>query len=224
MEKLYRGIHKFQSSHFKREEEFFRRLSGTQNPEVLFITCADSRVDPNLVTQSRPGELFIVRNVGNIIPPYDAIRDKNSVAAAIEFAVLKLKVTDIIVCGHSNCGAIEALCGDEQELESMPHLRDWLNIALPVKETVATICSGLSTEDCRRIAEEENILAQLRNIQTYPFVAESLTEGKLYLHGWYYKIETGDVYAYNPNTEMFEVIVYAGSTSKHLIHQKDSEA
>ena len=120
MRKLYKGIHKFQESYFKKEEEFFKRLSKEQEPEVLFITCADSRVDPNLVTQSKPGELFIVRNVGNIIPPYDAIKDKNSVAAAIELAVLELKVTDIIVCGHSNCGTMEALYKDERELTNMP--------------------------------------------------------------------------------------------------------
>lgn len=221
MEKLYQGIHKFQESYFKKEEEFFRRLSGKQEPDVLFITCADSRVDPTLVTQSRPGELFIVRNVGNIIPPYDAIKDKNSVAAAIEFAVLKLKVTDIIVCGHSNCGAMQALCGDEHALESMPHLRDWLKVASPVKETIAIACSGLSQEYCQRVAEKENVLTQLKNIHTYPFVAQALNEGKLYLHGWYYKIESGDVYAYNPITEIFEVIVYSGAAANHPIHQKD---
>ncbi|MBI5101907.1 MAG: carbonic anhydrase [Nitrospirae bacterium] len=209
MKKLYRGIHKFQESYFKKEEEFFRRLSGKQDPDVLFITCADSRVDPNLVTQSRPGELFIVRNVGNIVPPYDAIKDKNSVAAAIEFAVLKLKVSDIIVCGHSNCGAMQALLGDRRELENMPHLVDWLKVALPVKETVTVNNIGNSKERLQRIAEEENVLAQLRNIQTYPFVSQALSDGRLYLHGWYYKIETGDVYAYNPKLEVFELIVYS---------------
>lgn len=218
MKRLHKGIHKFQESYFKKEEDFFRRLSGKQEPDVLFITCADARVDPTLVTQSKPGELFIVRNVGNIVPPYDAIRDKNSVAAAIEFGVLKLKVSDIIVCGHSNCGAMQALFGDEHELADMPHLRDWLKIALPVKETVANVCSGFSLEYCQRIAEEENILAQLRNIQTYPFVARSLKKGKLYLHGWYYKIESGNIYAYNPNTEKFEVIVYSGEATKRLVH------
>src|SRR4030065_2910317 len=129
MEKLYKGIHKFQESYFKKEENFFKRLSKGQKPEVLFITCADSRIDPNLVTQSNPGELFIIRNVGNIIPPYDAIKDKNSVAAAIEFAVLLLEVMDIIVCGHSNCGAMQALDKDDREFGNMPHLKDWLKIA-----------------------------------------------------------------------------------------------
>ncbi|MDI6728008.1 MAG: carbonic anhydrase [Thermodesulfovibrionales bacterium] len=208
MEKLYKGIHKFQESYFKKEENFFKRISKGQTPDVLFITCSDSRVDPNLVTQSKPGELFIVRNVGNIIPPYDAIKDKNSVAAAIEFAVLALKVKDIIVCGHSNCGAMQAIFKDEKEFDNMPHLRDWLRLALPVKKMIEKYCPNAHGESRQRIAEEENILAQLQNIQTYPFVVQALKKGKIYLHGWYYNIETGRICAYNPKKDMFEEIVY----------------
>lgn len=206
MDRLYKGIYRFQRSYFKKEEEFFRRLSRDQNPEVLFITCADARVDPNLVTQSKPGDLFIVRNVGNIIPPYDAIKDKNSVAAAIEFAVLELRVADIIICGHSNCGAIQTLFQEESELKNMPHLRDWIRIALPVKEIMDKHYAQVSPDFRNRIAEKENILAQLRNIQTYPFVARALEEGKLYLHGWYYDIGTGNIFSYNPATDTFEMI------------------
>ena len=194
MKRFYKGIHKFQESYFKKEEDFFKRLSKKQAPEVLFITCSDSRVDLNLVTQSRPGELFIVRNVGNIIPPYDAIKDKNSVAAAIEFAVLSLKVKDIIVCGHLNCGAMEALYKDKRELTNMPHLRDWLRLALPVKEIIEKYYPDAYGESRQRISEEENILAQLQNIQTYPFVVEALKKGEIHLHGWYYNIETGKIY------------------------------
>lgn len=206
MRKLYKGIHKFQESYFKKEEEFFKRLSKEQEPEVLFITCADSRVDPNLVTQSKPGELFIVRNVGNIIPPYDAIKDKNSVAAAIEFAVLMLKVTDIIVCGHSNCGAMEVLYKDERELTNMPHLKDWLKLAAPVKDIVLKYYSMIQSEARQRITEEENVLCQLHNIQTYPFVQEVLNAGVLHLHGWYYNIGTGSIYYYNSSEDVFELI------------------
>lgn len=206
MRKLYKGIHKFQESYFKKEEEFFKRLSKEQEPEVLFITCADSRVDPNLVTQSKPGELFIVRNVGNIIPPYDAIKDKNSVAAAIEFAVLMLKVTDIIVCGHSNCGAMEALYKDERELTNMPHLKDWLKLSAPVKDIVLKYYSMIQSEARQRITEEENVLCQLHNIQTYPFVQEALNAGVLHLHGWYYNIGTGSIYYYNSSEDVFELI------------------
>ncbi len=207
MEKLYKGVHKFQKSYFKKEEDFFNRLSESQMPEVLFITCSDSRVDPNLVTQSKPGELFIVRNVGNIIPPYNAIKDKNSVAAAIEFAAMELKVKDIIVCGHSNCGAMKALYKKDEDFASMPHLGDWLKIAMPVKEVINAFYPGLKGEPCHRITEEENILMQLGNIQTYPFVEELLKKGEVHLHGWYYDIGTGDIYAYNPNSGAFEKIV-----------------
>jgi len=206
VKKLYKGIHKFQESYFKKEEEFFQRLSHEQKPDVLFITCADSRVDPNLVTQSKPGELFIVRNVGNIVPPYDAIKDKNSVAAAIEFAVLMLKVKDIIVCGHSNCGAMHALCGEEKELENMPHLRDWLQLAEPVRNIVLKYYPKTSSEIRQRITEEENVLFQLQNIQTYPFVKQALDEGSLHLHGWYYNIGTGSIYYYNSSEDVFELI------------------
>src|SRR3989338_3849683 len=204
MEKLYKGIHEFRESYFIKEEDFFKRLSKSQKPEVLFITCSDSRVDPNLVTQSKPGELFIVRNVGNIIPPYDAIKDKNSVAAAIEFAVLGLKVTDIIVCGHSNCGAMQALYKDKMEFNNMPHLKDWLKIAKPVINAVNTFYSASSTKARLRITEEENVLFQIKNIQTYPFVDQLLKEGTLHLHGWYYEIKTGNIYIYNPVTNVFK--------------------
>src|SRR3989304_3399743 len=141
MERLYKGVLKFQESYFKQERDFFKRLSEGQDPDVLFMTCSDSRVDPQLVTQSGPGELFITRNIGNIIPPFNALKDKSSTAAAIEYAVMVLKVSDIIVCGHSNCGAIRALLRDEKEIEGMPHLRDWLRIAHPVKEHVVSVCS-----------------------------------------------------------------------------------
>lgn len=207
MEKLYKGIHKFQKSYFKNKEDFFNRLSESQTPEVLFITCADSRVDPNLVTQSRPGELFILRNVGNIVPSYDAIKDKNSVAAALEFAALELKVRDIIVCGHSNCGAMKALYKSDEDFIAMPHLGDWLKIAKPVKEVVNAFYPEVRGESRYRITEEENILMQLGNIQTYPFVEEMLRKGALYLHGWYYDIGTGDIYSYNPNSGAFEKII-----------------
>ncbi len=206
MERLYQGIHKFQSSHFKKEEELFRRLSTCQTPEVL-ITCADSRVAPNLVTQSRPGDLFIVRNVGNIIPPYDAIKDKNSVAAALEFAVLVLKVADIIVCGHSNCGAMKVLLHDEDGLNDMPHLKDWVYLAKPVKMHIEQYYAETAPDLKARITEKENILEQLRNIETYPFINDALRAGLIHLHGWYYDIGTGEIHYYNPETDKFESLL-----------------
>jgi len=206
MDRLYKGIWNFQQSYFRKEGDFFRRLSCRQSPEVLFITCADSRVDPNLVTQSRPGELFIIRNVGNIIPPYDAIKDKNSVAAAIEYAVLQLKISDIIICGHTNCGAMEALYAEEREIASMPHLRDWLHLAEPVKDIILKHYSNTTDEIRQRVTEEENVIYQLHNIQTYPFVRKALDNGSLHLHGWYYNIGTGSIYFYNSSEDVFEIL------------------
>jgi carbonic anhydrase len=206
MNRIYKGIHKFQESYFKKEEEFFQRLSQEQKPDVLFITCADSRVDPNLVTQSNPGEIFIVRNVGNIVPPHDAIKDKNSVAAALEFAVLNLKVTDIIVCGHSNCGAMKMLYEDEQFLRRMPHVNEWLQLSASMRDFMLKYYGNASDEIRQRVTEEENILFQLHNIQTYPFVKQALDEKTLYLHGWYYNIGTGIIYSYNTAEDVFEII------------------
>jgi carbonic anhydrase len=206
MNRLYKGIHKFQESYFKKEEEFFQRLSQEQKPDVLFITCADSRVDPNLVTQSNPGEIFIVRNMGNIVPPHDAIKDKNSVAAALEFAVLNLKVTDIIICGHSNCGAMQMLNEDAQLLRRMPHVNEWLELSASVRDLILKYYGNTSNEIRQRVTEEENILFQLHNIQTYPFVKQALDEKTLYLHGWYYNIGTGSIYSYNTVEDVFEII------------------
>lgn len=197
---------KFQESYFKKEKDFFRRLSKGQDPNVLFMTCSDSRVDPVLVTQSSPGDLFILRNIGNIIPPFNALRDKNSTAAAIEYAVVVLKVSDIIVCGHSNCGAIRALLGDEKDIEGMPHLRDWLKIARPVKEHVTSVFGNESTGVIQCYTEKQNVLEQLENIETYPFVEQGIKEGRLFLHGWYFDIGTGRMSAYVPSENRFEEI------------------
>jgi len=208
MKRLYKGVLQFQESYFKKERKFFRRLSNKQEPDVLFITCADARVYPTLVTQSKPGELFIVRNVGNIVPPYGSIQDKNSVAAALEFAVMKLKVTDIIVCGHSNCGAMQALAGDGQALSHMPHLRDWLQVASPVRDAVDKYYAASSGKSHQRVLEEVNVLTQLKNIQTYPFVTEALEKEELFLHGWYYEIVSGRVYIYDPHSNIFKNLVF----------------
>lgn len=206
MEKLYKGVLKFQESYFKKDKDFFKRLSKGQDPNVLFITCSDSRVDPNFVTQSKPGDLFILRNIGNIIPPSNAIRDKNSTAAAIEYAVMVLKVTDIIVCGHSNCGAMRALLGDEKEIEGMVHLRDWLKIARPVKERVVSVLANEPADVICCYMEKQNVLEQIENIETYPFVDEAIKAGRLFLHGWYYDIGTGVMHAYVPSLNKFEPI------------------
>ena len=137
MQRLIEGVHKFQHDEFGNYRKLFRKLSQEgQNPHTLFITCSDSRVLAELITQSKPGDLFVVKNVGNIVPPANVRGDTNSTAAAIEFAVETLRVSDIVICGHSQCGAITAMLGKKPVSNSMPHLRDWLNLAAPVLETL----------------------------------------------------------------------------------------
>ncbi len=205
MEKLYKGIRRFQESYYKKERDFFKRLSKGQKPEALFITCVDSRVDPNLLTQSMPGELLTLRTPGNIVPPFGAIKDANSAAGTIEFAVIELKIKNIIVCGHSGCGAIETLYLSDEETKTMPHLHDWIQFAVPVRKLVENHFVKVTPESRQRLTEEENVLLQLHNVQTYPCVDQAVKDGKLQLHGWYYDICTGDVYAYNSSSDGFEL-------------------
>src|SRR5882757_6871212 len=137
MHQLIKGVHKFRDDQFGNYRKLFRKLSQEgQNPHTLFITCSDSRVLAELITQSKPGDLFVVKNVGNIVPPSNVRGDTNSTAAAIEFAVENLRVSDIVICGHSQCGAITALLDQTQVSDSTPHLRDWLKLASPVIETL----------------------------------------------------------------------------------------
>src|SRR5271154_1053160 len=137
MEPLIEGVHRFRNEEFGNYRKLFRKLSQEgQNPHTLFTACWDARVLAELITQSKPGDLFVVKNVGNIVPPASAQGDTNSTAAAIEFAVETLRVSDIVICGHSQCGAISALLGETPVPKSAPHLRNWLALAAPVLETL----------------------------------------------------------------------------------------
>jgi carbonic anhydrase len=207
MERLIAGVHKFQRDEFGNYRKLFRKLSQEgQNPHTLFITCSDSRVLAELITQSKPGDLFVVKNVGNIVPPSSATGSTN--AAAIEFAVETLRVSDIVICGHSQCGAISALLGDSRATDSMPHLKEWLNLAAPVHEVLQSQYAHLiSAEDRRDTAAEENVLFGLDNLHSYRCVQERLMDGTLQLHGWFFKIATAELFAYDPETKQFSPLV-----------------
>jgi carbonic anhydrase len=205
MQRLIEGVHKFRKDEFGNYRRLFRKLSQEgQNPHTLFITCSDSRVLAELITQSKPGDLFVVKNVGNIVPPASAVGSTNSTAAAIEFAVEILRVSDIVVCGHSQCGAISALLGESRVAPTMPHLREWLNLAEPVRDTVEKKYSHLKGVDERsNAAAEENVLFALDNLHSYQCVQERLADQSLQLHGWFFKIATAELFAYDPATNQF---------------------
>jgi carbonic anhydrase len=209
MEPLIEGVHKFRNEEFGNYRKLFRKLSQEgQNPHTLFITCSDSRVLAELITQSKPGDLFVVKNVGNIVPPSSAQGDTNSTAAAIEFAVVTLRVNDIVICGHSQCGAISALLAKEPVSDSTPHLRDWLNLAAPALETLKKRYTHLRESSGQETAAaEENVLFGLDNLHSYPCVQERLANGTLRLHGWFFKIATAELFAYDPETNQFLPLV-----------------
>lgn len=200
MEKIIRGVHTFQRDVFGSQQQLFSRLSEGQHPDALFVTCSDSRIDPSLVTQTSPGDLFILRNAGNIIPPYGA--STGGEAAAVEFAVTGLGVKDIIVCGHSQCGAVSGLLNPEK-LEKMPTVAEWLRHASSTKRIVEDKYADLTGDELMTAAVKENVLVQLDNLRTHPSVASKLSQGELNLHAWVYTFETGHMFSYDPDAQRF---------------------
>jgi carbonic anhydrase len=196
MEKLVKGLHEFQTNYFSRHQELFSRLSGEQHPRVLFITCCDSRINPHLMTQTEPGEIFIMRNIGNIIPPYGTIN--SSEAAAIDYAIRALEIQNIVLCGHSDCGAIKGLLKLSKLAEEMPSVYQWLQYAEATRQVVKENYPLHTGDSLMNITIQENVLTQIENLRTYPSVRAKLTAGKLHIHGWVYQIHTGEVFAYCP--------------------------
>ena len=210
VQELIAGIHKFRTEEFGQYKALFQRLAKEgQNPHTLFITCSDSRVLAELITQSKPGDLFVVKNVGNIVPPATVTGSTNSTAAAIEFSVETLGVQDVVVCGHSQCGAMQALI-TSPDLTTMPNLSEWLSTAAPVRDAILQRYGHLTKLDEQiDAAGEENVLHALENLQTYPCVKRRLAEGTLRLHAWFFKIATAELFAYDPFAHQFLPLVGA---------------
>lgn len=202
MQRLINGIHDFQRSYFSRNRQLFEELAQGQHPLALFITCSDSRINPNLITQTEPGELFILRNAGNIVPPFGAIQGGE--AATVEYAIKVLKVRDIVICGHSQCGAMQGLIDSPTACAHLPCVAAWLKHAEATRQIVQENYAHIKEPQHRLTAAvEENVLVQLENLRTHPSVAAALVRGTLKLHGWVYKIETGQVFAYDPEVNQF---------------------
>jgi carbonic anhydrase len=204
MGKLIQGIHSFQQGFFATHRQLFEQLARTgQRPETLFITCSDSRIVPNLITGAPPGELFIVRNIGNVIPRPEL---PGGTSAALEYAVCVLGVENIICCGHTQCGGVDAILHPERA-ENLPFVRRWLAQTGRVRELVETRYGHLSPEARMAAAIGENVLVQLENVRDYPFVAERLEAGTLHLSGWVFDIATGEVFDYDPVQGEFTLLV-----------------
>lgn len=204
-QRLIDGLHQFRREDFGRHEMLFRDLAERgQTPDALFIACSDSRVMPAMLTRAKPGDLFMVRNVGNLVPPPTGGVSPGSTAAAIEFAVEVLGVDDIVVCGHSHCGAMHALLDGVPPSATMGHLARWLEVAAPVREIVRRHYGHLTEPaDRANAAAEENVLHALDTLHLYPAVAARLAEGKLRVHAWFLKIETAELYGFDPAQRQF---------------------
>jgi carbonic anhydrase len=203
--KILDGITDFHDHYFASHRELFEHLSHGQNPEILFITCSDSRIDPFLITQSQPGDLFVIRNVGNIIPAYSPINGAE--AAGIEYALTALNVKDIVICGHSHCGAMKGLIQINSLSEKMPSVYNWLRIhGEPTQRLVKDNYKDYPHDQLLKITIEQNVLTQIDNLETYPVVRSKIHSGLITIHAWIYEIESGVVFAYDSNSGKFEVL------------------
>lgn len=212
MDELIQGLQYFQSKVLIHKQDLFQKLAGGQKPEVLFITCGDSRIDPNLITQSEPGELFIIRNAGNIVPPYGS--PTGGEEATIEYAVSAVGVQHIVVCGHTLCGAMHAMLHPEV-LTELPRVARWLEYVHPALQTVIRAGAPPTDEEREMALIRHNILLQLLNLRTHPAVAAALDAGDLQLHGWLYHLESGEVLVADEATGEFHPIVPAETESLH---------
>ena len=193
-----KGVVKFQREVFPEKKELFEKLSTGQSPEALFITCSDSRIETAMITQTDPGELFILRNAGNIVPPHT--NQTGGVTASIEFAIGALHIPHIVICGHTECGAMKGAM-NRAGLTSLPHVREWLGYSQGAVDIVEAMGADLDPDAKMRMLLEQNVILQLQHLKTHPTVAVALAQKAVQLHGWIYDIKTGSVCAYDDATE-----------------------
>ncbi|WP_417449360.1 carbonic anhydrase [Kordiimonas sp.] len=200
MKKIVEGVLRFKEEVYPQRLGLFKELSSGQSPEVLMITCADSRVDPGLITQAEPGELFICRNAGNIVPPYSQHTGGNT--ASIEFAVGVLKISEIVVCGHTDCGAMKGAMNPDG-LDGLPHVCNWLSHSHAAVHVAKEKTPNAEGTELLKSVTEQNVLLQLQHLKTHPLVAAGIAAGRIRLHGWVYDIEHGEVLAYDAAADAF---------------------
>jgi len=194
------GVVRFQNEIYPQKKELFEKLSQGQSPEALFITCSDSRIETAMITQTEPGELFICRNAGNIVPPHT--NQTGGMTASLEFAVAALNVPHIVICGHTECGAMKGAMNTEG-LTNLPHIKEWLSFSKAAVDIVNEVGGNMSEEEKMNLLLEQNVILQLQHLKTHPSVAVRLAKGNLKLHGWVYDIKTGAVNAYDETQNKF---------------------
>ncbi len=203
LQEYAQGNQLFKAYFKKNKESLLKLVTSGQSPKALFIGCSDSRVIPDMIVQTNPGDLFVVRNVGNFVPPYKLDNDFHSTATGIEYAVSVLNVDEIIICGHTHCGACNHLYQKITD-DSLVHTKKWLELGESAKKS-AILSLGVSApiEELLRLTEKLSVIKQIENLLTYPQVKKRFENGTLHVHGWYYDIETGSIDYYNADTYEF---------------------
>ena len=212
--KFLDGIENFQQQYFGENRDLATSLIKGQKPQALLIGCCDSRVDPAVLMDCDLGDLFILRNIANLVPPYLKNDDYHGVSSSLEYAVCSLEVSDIIILGHSECGGIEALMGTANGEEAGEFIGKWVSIAASARDKVLQTMPDAAPEKQAQVCEREAILVSLKNLMTFPWIKERVSKGQLSLHGWYYNISTGQLKYYNQLTGEFEILVKRYSPGK----------
>lgn len=224
MRRLFERYQNFRGTIFPEHRELFETLAESQSPEVLFITCSDSRVVPDMIMQSGPGELFVCRNAGNIVPPHGEMA--GGVSATIEYAVAVLNVKAIVICGHSDCGAMKALLHPETVAE-LPTVGAWLRQSESARRVVSEHYADASEAEILEALIEENVVAQLEHLETHPYVASRLRRGDLELYGWTYRIHTGEILTLDARQGRFvplDASLHAATQKPRRMLTRDSKA
>jgi carbonic anhydrase len=202
------GFERFQAKYFDGDESLYSRLRQGQNPRALVISCCDSRVDPAMLTGADPGDMFVVRNVANLVPPYRNGAEMPGIRADIEFAVKSLKVDQIIILGHRSCGGIQALMNGEGITENnYEFIGSWVSIARQARERVLRELPDAPPAVQAKACEQWAISLSLDNLMSFPWIRERVEAGELKLHGWYFDIDTGDLLGYSAETSNFVPLV-----------------
>ena len=200
---LINGFKQFRKSSFKKNRASFEKLATKQNPKTLFIACSDSRVDPSILTNSKLGEIFLIRNVANIIPSAESKREKNATIAAVEFAIKVIKVKNIIVMGHSGCAGVKAII-DSKNSKDIPYVNSWVKTNNQIIKSIKS--KKINEKEKVKIAEKENIKLSLNNLKTFSWIKDKIIKKQLCIYGWYFSIESCTIEEYHEKKNQFTAI------------------
>lgn len=208
---LIEGFGRFQSKYVHSNSELFDQLKEGQRPQIMVVSCSDSRVAPALLLDTQPGDIFVVRNIANLVPPYEPDENRHGVSAALEYGVKALEVEHVVILGHSKCGGICQLMTCVPEHAKAEFIDKWVDIAAPAKQAVMEKMADASQDDQLRACEQAAIMVSIDNLLSFPWIKKRVVSGELSIHGWYFDIETGDMLTHDPDLDEFVPIAQGAS-------------